>query len=80
MTRVAGWMVVGWTVLMALGIYAAYLGIGGDCAALSGGALDACRTDAWNRGSIGLLLLGILWLAVAAPFWFLWNRGRPGMR
>jgi hypothetical protein len=80
MTRFAGWLLVGWTVLMALGIYAAYLGIGGDCGGLTGTAVDACRADAWGRGSIGLLLLGGLWLVVAVPFWFIWNRGRTRMR
>lgn len=78
--RVATWMLLLWTVGMALGIFAAYLGIGGDCAGLAGSAFDTCRADAWGRGWIGLLLLAILWLVVAAPIWYIWNRGRSTTR
>jgi hypothetical protein len=74
--RVTMWLLVIWTVGMAAAILAAYGGIGGDCSGLVGGAYDACRSDALSRGAVGLLLLGVLWLVVAAPIWFIWNRSR----
>lgn len=78
--RVVSWVLLIWTVLMGLGIFAAYLGIGGGCAGLAGSTFDACRSDALARGFVGLLLLGLLWLVVAAPFAYIWLRGRTAAR
>jgi hypothetical protein len=60
-------LLVIWTICMAVAIFAAFLGIGGDCSGLSGSALSECQASAWSRGGIGLLLLGFLWLIFAAP-------------
>lgn len=75
--RIATWALVIWTVFMALGISAAYLGIGGDCVGLLGSELSACQADAWARGGIGLGLLLVLWLIVASPMAIAWFLTRP---
>jgi hypothetical protein len=74
--RIATWLIVIWTGFMALGIAAAFLGIGGDCVALAAGEVSSCRTDAWGRGAIGLGLLVILWLIVILPMAILWRGTR----
>jgi hypothetical protein len=68
--RKATWAILIWTVLMAVGILAAALGIGDECVGLSGSDFSACRTDAWTRGGIGLGLLLFLWFVPVAIFWF----------
>ena len=70
------WALIVWTVFMAMGILAAYSGIGRDCTGLVGAAFDTCRSDARGRGAIGLSLLAGLWFVVAAPLWMLYNRSR----
>jgi hypothetical protein len=75
--RLAAWGILVWTALMALGIFVAYQGIGGDCAPLTGDALTACRDDAWARGSFGLGLLVVLWLVVVAALGAVWAVSRP---
>jgi hypothetical protein len=75
--RIATWAIVIWTGLMALGTFAAFLGIGGDCAGLVGGDLSACQADAWDRGAVGLMLLVFLWLVVLIPMAFVWFATRP---
>ena len=75
--RVATWAILIWTGLMALGTFAAFLGIGGDCTGLTGGDLTACQGDAWDRGTIGLMLLVFLWLVVVIPMVFVWYATRP---
>lgn len=75
--RIATWAILIWTVLMGVGIVLAFLGIGGDCAGLTGGELSNCQSDAWARGSIGLGLLVFLWLIVAAPMGIVWWVSRP---
>lgn len=77
MNRLAIWAIVIWTGFMALGIYAAFLGIGGDCVSLSGSALTECQADAFARGSVGLGLLVILWLLVVVPLAVVWRASRP---
>lgn len=72
--RKATWAILVWTVLMAVGIVAAALGIGDECVGLSGSDLSACRTDAWTRGGIGLALLLFLWFVPVAIFWFVSRR------
>jgi len=75
--RIATWAILIWTVLMAVGIVLAFLGIGGDCAGLTGAELSDCQSDALGRGTIGLGLLGFLWLMVAAPLGIVWWMSRP---
>jgi hypothetical protein len=75
--RVSSWTILIWTGAMGLGILAAFLGIGGDCAGLTGSELTSCQADAWARGSVGLALLVFLWFIVAAPLALLWSRSRP---
>lgn len=58
--RKATWAILVWTVLMAIGILAAALNIGGDCVGLTGSDLNACEADAWTRGGTGLTLLLLL--------------------
>jgi hypothetical protein len=77
MHRVVTWAILIWTAVMAVGILAAALGIGGDCAGLTGGELSACRDDAWVRGGIGLTLLVLLWGVVALPLAIVWLMSRP---
>ena len=74
--RLATWGILIWTALMALGIFAAYLGIGGDCAGLTGDPLSACRDAAWARGTVGLGLLVILWFVVVAVLGAIWTATR----
>jgi hypothetical protein len=75
--RVLTWVILIWTTLMGVGILAAFLGIGGDCAGLTGSELSACQADAWVRGGIGLTLLLLLWLVVFLPLAFIWYVSRP---
>jgi hypothetical protein len=75
--RVATWAIVIWSGLMALGIFAAFLGIGGDCVGLTGSELSACQADAWARGGVGLGLLVFLWFVVFAPLAIWWALTRP---
>ena len=75
--RIATWVFLIWTVLMAVGIVLAFSGIGGDCAGLTGAELSDCQSDAWGRGTIGLGLLGLLWLIGAAPVGIVWWVTRP---
>jgi hypothetical protein len=74
--RVATWAIVIWSGLMALGIFGAFLGIGGDCVGLTGSELSACQSDAWARGGIGLGLLVLLWSVVFAPLAIWWSLTR----
>ena len=76
MYRLTTWALVIWTVLMALGIFFAALGIGADCTG-TGTVLSQCRADAWGRGVVGLSLLAFLWLVVAAPLWIVRGKSRP---
>ena len=76
-TRRTTWAITIWTVFMAVGILAAALGIGGDCAGLTGSELGACQSAAWIRGGIGLTLLFILWLVGLLPLAVLWLVSRP---
>jgi hypothetical protein len=62
---------------MALAIFGAFTGIGGDCVGLTGSELSACQGDAWGRGAIGLGLLVFLWLIFAAPLAIWWSLSRP---
>jgi hypothetical protein len=62
---------------MAIGILAAAVGIGGDCAGLTGGELSTCQSDAWARGGVGLALLVLLWFVVLLPFAVVWFVSRP---
>lgn len=75
--RVATWAIVIWTGLMAVGIVAAALGIGGDCTLLTGTQLNTCQNDAWIRGGIGLTLLFLLWLVLFLPMAMVWLMSRP---
>lgn len=75
--RVVTWVILIWTALMGVGILAAFLGIGGDCAGLTGGELSACQADAWVRGGIGLTLLLLLWFIVFLPLAIVWFVSRP---
>ena len=75
--RIATWAILIWSGLMAVGTFAAFIGIGQDCTGLSGSELSACQADAWSRGSIGLMLLVMLWLIVVIPLVFLWTVTRP---
>jgi hypothetical protein len=75
--RLATWGILIWTALMALGILAAYLGIGGDCAGLAGTPLAVCQSDAWARGTVGLALLALLWLVVVVLLGAVWMTSRP---
>jgi hypothetical protein len=75
--RKASWAILVWTVLMAVGILAAALGIGDECVGLSGSDLSACRTDAWTRGGIGLALLLFLWFVGFVPLAIFWFVSRP---
>lgn len=75
--RLATWAMLLWTALMALGIGAAFLGIGDDCRALSGAAFTECQADAWVRGGIGLSLLLFLWFVVMVPMAIVWFLTRP---
>ncbi len=77
-TRKASWAIAIWTAAMGVAIVAAALGIGEDCAALAGAELSSCQGDAWLRGSIGLALLGFLWLIGFVPLWIIWRASRPG--
>jgi hypothetical protein len=76
-TRKATWAIVIWTVLMAIGILAAALGIGGDCGGLTGSEFGACQSAAWIRGGIGLTLLFILWFVGLVPLAIIWFVSRP---
>jgi hypothetical protein len=64
MHRVATWLIVIWTGLMALGILAAAMGINGDA-------------NAWFRGGFGLMLLVFLWFVVLLPMAAVWLISRP---
>jgi hypothetical protein len=75
--RTVTWAVLIWTAAMALGMLGAFLGIGGDCAGLAGTELTACEASAWARGAVGLTLLVLLWLLIAAPLAIAWSRTRP---
>jgi hypothetical protein len=75
--RVATWAIAIWTAFMAVGSFAAFLGIGGDCAGLTGSDGSACQADAWIRGGIGLALLVFLWFIVALPLALVWFLTRP---
>jgi hypothetical protein len=75
--RISTWAIVIWSGLMALGIFGAFLGIGGDCVGLTGSELSACQADAWSRGGIGLGLLVFLWFVVFAPLAIWWSFTRP---
>lgn len=76
-TRKASWAIAIWTAAMGVAIVAAALGIGEDCAGLVGSEFSSCQTDAWLRGSIGLALLGFLWLLGFVPLWIIWRASRP---
>ena len=76
MYRVTTWALLIWTVFMAVGIFAAFLGIGSDCTG-TGTALTDCQADAWGRGILGLSILVILWLVVAALLWIGRRVSRP---
>jgi hypothetical protein len=76
-TRKATWAILLWTGFMGVGIFAAALGIGGDCAGLSGSDLGACQADAWVRGVIGLALLLVLWFVGFVPLAIVWFVSRP---
>ncbi|HEX5013886.1 MAG TPA: hypothetical protein VFV72_06955 [Candidatus Limnocylindrales bacterium] len=75
--RIITGVIAVWTVGMAIGIVAAGLGIGRDCAGLNGGELNACLADAWTRGGIGLAILFVLWLVVFLPMAIIWSISRP---
>ena len=75
--RLATWAIRIWTALMAIGIVAAFLGIGGDCVGLTGSDLSACQRDAWVRGGVGLTLLALLWFVVFVPMGIVWFVSRP---
>ena len=75
--RIATWAILIWTGLMAVGTFAAFLGIGQDCAGLAGSELSTCQADAWSRGGVGLMLLVFLWLIVLIPMAFVWYATRP---
>lgn len=75
--RIATWAILIWTAFMAVGILAAFLGIGGDCAGLTGSELSRCQADAWVRGGIGLALLLFLWFVVLVPMGIVWFVSRP---
>jgi hypothetical protein len=75
--RVATWAIVIWTAFMAVAIFLAFLGIGGDCAGLVGSEFSDCQADAWARGGIGLALLVALWFVVVLPFGIWWRVSRP---
>ena len=74
--RIVIWAILIWTGAMAVGIIAAFLGIGGDCAGLAGTALSDCRADAWGRGAVGLALLVGLWLVIVVPMAVVWSSTR----
>jgi hypothetical protein len=78
--RIATWLILIWTGAMALAIFGAFLGVGGDCAGLAGGELTSCQADAWTRGGVGLALLFALWFVVFAPMAFVWLRSRRAER
>ena len=71
------WAILIWTGLMALGTFAAFLGIAQECTGLAGTELSSCQADAWARGSVGLMLLVFLWLIVLIPMAFVWYATRP---
>jgi hypothetical protein len=75
--RITTWAILIWTGLMAVGTVAAFLGIGQDCNGLTGTDLSACQADAWSRGSVGLMLLFLLWLIVVIPMAIVWLATRP---
>jgi hypothetical protein len=75
--RIATLAILIWTGLMALGTFAAFLGIGQDCTGLAGSELSSCQADAWGRGGVGLALLVMLWLIVLIPMAFVWYATRP---
>lgn len=75
--RVTTWAILVWTGVMAVGTVAAFLGIGRDCAELTGSELSACQSDAWIRGGVGLALLVLLWLVVFVPLGIVWFVSRP---
>jgi hypothetical protein len=75
--RIATWAILIWTAFMAVGIFLAFLGIGGDCADLTGSELSTCQSDAWGRGVVGLGLLVGLWLVVAVLVGIVWRVTRP---
>jgi len=79
--RIMTWLIVIWTGVMALGIFGAFIGIGGDCIGLASTALSECRADAWSRGAVGLGLLVLLWLIVLVPMAIVRNatRGKEGL-
>lgn len=74
--RIVSWLVFIWTLLMGLGIFLAFLGIGDDCTG-TGTALSECQAAAWDRGIVGLGLLLLLWFVVAAPLWIVRRMNRP---
>lgn len=75
--RVVTWAILIWTAFMALGMFAAFLGIGDDCAGMTGSALSACQGSAWTRGAIGLGLLLFLWFVIVSPMVIVWLISRP---
>jgi hypothetical protein len=75
--RVSSWAMLLWTAVMAIGIVAAFVGIGGDCRGLAGDAFAQCQADAWIRGGIGLSLLLFLWFVVMLPMAAVWFVTRP---
>ena len=75
--RIATWAILIWTGFMALGTFAAFLGIGQDCNGLTGTDFSSCQADAWGRGIVGLTLLFLLWLAVFIPMAIVWFATRP---
>jgi hypothetical protein len=75
--RKATWAIVVWTTLMAVGITAAALNIGADCAGLAGGELSACQAEVWVRGGVGLTLLLFLWFVGFVPLAIVWFASRP---
>jgi hypothetical protein len=75
--RIATWAILAWTAFMAIGMTAAGLDIGADCAGLTGGELRACQADAWIRGGVGLSLLFFLWFVGFVPLAIVWLATRP---
>jgi hypothetical protein len=76
-TRKATWAILVWTAFMGIGMFAAALGIGGDCVGLTGSELASCQAGAWVRGGIGLALLLFLWFVGFVPLAIVWFVSRP---
>jgi hypothetical protein len=77
--RITTWLIVIWTGFMALGIVAAFLGIGSDCVAMAEREISSCQADAWGRGATGLGLLVLLWFVILVPIAIVWRASRPSV-